>query len=124
MPGAYVESRRMKIETIAILALLPVFAQAQNQVTSEIRRPPPPPESSLHQQHDVVTGTVNAVQNDAGKITITHQSFASLGVPATTTVFRVKPPSMLKRLHSGQKVKFVAERIDGEPTITWMVPIQ
>lgn len=110
---------------IAIIAYLPFAAQGEQSTTApEIRRQPPPPESPLHTQHDVVIGVVKMIQEKKGKIVIAHQSFAVLGDPQTTSQFRVSSLAMLRGLHTGQKVKFVAERIDGVATITWMVPVK
>lgn len=41
-------------------------------------------------------------------------------MPAMTMVFRVKDPSMLEQVKMGDKVKFVAGRVSGQPTVMQM----
>lgn len=120
------KSRARIAVAVAIIACIPFAAQGEQGAAAipGIRRQPPPPESPLHTQHDVVVGIVNSIQESKGRVDITHQSFANLGDPQTTSQFRVRSISALKGLHTGQKVKFVAERIDGIATITWIVPVK
>lgn len=108
---------------VAMIAFLPFSALGEQSVAiPEVRRQPPPPESPLHTQHDVVIGILKNIEENEGRVVITHQSFESLGDPQTTTLFRVNSRAMFKGLRVGQKVKFVAERIDGIATVTWMAP--
>jgi Cu/Ag efflux protein CusF len=63
-------------------------------------------------------GEVRKVDKDAGKITIRHGPLANLDMPAMTMVFHVKDRGMLGQVKSGDKVKFVAEKIEGAFTVT------
>jgi Cu/Ag efflux protein CusF len=63
-------------------------------------------------------GEVRKVDKSAGKVTIKHGPLANLYMPAMTMVFRVKDSTMLDRVNPGDKVKFVAEKIDGAYTVT------
>lgn len=67
-----------------------------------------------------VEGEVRKVSKAAGKITIRHGELKDLGMPAMTMVFRVKEPAMLDQVKTGDKIKFVAERVDGQLTVTQM----
>lgn len=63
-------------------------------------------------------GEIKKVDKEAGKITIKHGPLANLSMPAMTMVFRVKDPAMLDQVKSGDKVKFLAEKVNGALTIT------
>jgi Cu(I)/Ag(I) efflux system periplasmic protein CusF len=62
-------------------------------------------------------GEVRKVDKDAGKITIRHGPLANLDMPAMTMVFRVKDPGMLSQVKEGDKIKFVADKINGAFTV-------
>ena len=63
-------------------------------------------------------GEDKKIDKDAGKITIKHGPLVNLAMPGMTMVFRVKDPAMLEQAKAGDKVKFVAEKVDGALTIT------
>ncbi len=57
---------------------------------------------------------VNAAEN---KITVRHGPIKNLDMDAMTMVFRVKDPAMTKQVKAGDKIKFEADRVDGQITI-------
>lgn len=67
-------------------------------------------------------GEVRKVDKDAQKITLGHGPLANLDMPAMTMVFRVKDPAMLEQVKPGDKVRFLAEKIDGALTVTKLEP--
>ena len=67
-------------------------------------------------------GEVRKVDKEAGKITIKHGPLANLDMPGMTMVFRVKDPAMLDRVKEGDKIKFVADRMNGSLTVIQMEP--
>ena len=67
-------------------------------------------------------GEVRKIDKEAGKITIKHGPLANLHMPGMTMVFRVKDPAMLDRVKEGDKIKFVADRMDGSLTVIQMEP--
>jgi Cu/Ag efflux protein CusF len=67
-------------------------------------------------------GEVRKVDKDAKKITIKHGPLENLDMPPMTMVFRVKDPSMLEQVKAGEKVKFQAEKIDGQLTLVRLEP--
>ena len=69
-----------------------------------------------HAQAPTVAGEV--VKVDAGRITLKHGEIKHLEMPAMTMSFRVKSPSLLDGLKSGDRVRFVAEKVDGQFTVT------
>lgn len=70
----------------------------------------------------MAVGEVKKVDKDAGKITLKHGPLANLDMPAMTMVFRVKDPSMLDQVKVGDKVSFVAEKLNGAITVTKLEP--
>jgi Cu(I)/Ag(I) efflux system protein CusF len=61
----------------------------------------------------MVDGEVKKIDKEAGKITIRHAELKNLGMPAMTMVFRAKDAVMLDQVQAGDKVKFVAEKLNG-----------
>ena len=64
------------------------------------------------------SGTVKKIVKDSGKITIKHGPLANLDMPGMTMVFRVKDPAMLDQVKAGDKIKFIAEKMNGALTVT------
>lgn len=62
-------------------------------------------------------GTVRKVDKAAGKITIAHGPLENLGMPAMTMAFRAGDAAMLDKVKAGDKIRFVAERVDGAFTV-------
>ena len=63
------------------------------------------------------TGTVEAVDAAAGKITIAHGPLLNLDMPAMTMVFRVKDAAWLDQLQAGRTIRFLADSVNGSLTI-------
>jgi Cu(I)/Ag(I) efflux system periplasmic protein CusF len=64
-------------------------------------------------------GTVRKIDQSAGKITLRHGPLKKLEMDEPMTmVFRVQDPAMLKQVKIGDKVKFDADRINGQITVT------
>lgn len=71
-------------------------------------------------QHDMTDGQVTKIDEPAEKITLRHGPIKSLDMDSMTMVFRVKEKAMLKSVKVGDKVKFRAERVNGQLTVTQM----
>jgi Cu(I)/Ag(I) efflux system periplasmic protein CusF len=70
-------------------------------------------------QSGLVDGTVTKIDESAGKITLRHGPLKKLDMAdPMTMVFRVQDPAMLKQVKVGDKVKFDADRINGQFTVT------
>ena len=63
-------------------------------------------------------GEIRKVNKDTGKLTIRHGELKNLGMPPMTMVFRVKDTAMLDQVKPGDKIKFVAEKVEGQFTVT------
>ena len=61
-------------------------------------------------------GLVKKVDKSAGKLTLSHGPLPN-GMPAMTMVFRVKDPAWLDQVKAGDKVRFMADQINGAMTV-------
>lgn len=63
-------------------------------------------------------GEVKKVDKEAGRLTIKHGPLENLGMSGMTMIFGVKDASMLGAVKAGDKIKFVAEKLDGRFVVT------
>ena len=66
----------------------------------------------------VSEGEVRKIDKVAGKLTIKHGPLDNLGMPAMTMVFRVKDAATLDQVKPGDRIRFLAEKVDGAITVT------
>ena len=70
-------------------------------------------------QTPTVNGQVTKIDESAGKITLKHGPIKKLDMTeGMTMVFRVQDPAMLKQVKVGEKVRFDADRVNGQITVT------
>jgi Cu(I)/Ag(I) efflux system protein CusF len=66
-------------------------------------------------QSAMVNGQVTKIDESAGKITLKHGPIKKLDMEdGMTMVFKVQDPAMLKQVRVGDKVKFDADRVNGQ----------
>ncbi len=65
-----------------------------------------------------VDGEVMRIDQEAGKVTLKHGEIKNLDIPAMQMAFRVADPSWLKTLQVHDKVRFSADKVGGQFTIT------
>ena len=70
----------------------------------------------------MVDGVVKKVDKSAGKVTLSHGPLTNLSMPAMTMVFRVKDASWLDQLKAGDKIRFMADNVNGAVTIVHFEP--
>ena len=63
-------------------------------------------------------GEVTKIDAAQKKLTINHEELVNLDMPAMTMVFVVAEDSMIEEVEVGQKIEFVAERVNGRITVT------
>lgn len=63
-------------------------------------------------------GQVKKVDKTQSKLTIKHGPLGNLGMPAMTMVFRVKDAATLDQVKPGDRIRFMAEKVDGAITVT------
>ena len=69
-----------------------------------------------------VSGTVTKVDDAQGKLTINHGPIKNLDMDGMTMVFKAGDAGMLKGLKAGDKIKFDADRVNGQLTVTKLAP--
>ena len=70
-------------------------------------------------QEALIDGQVMKVDQSAGKITLKHGPIKKLGMEqGMTMVFKAQDAAMLKAVKAGDKVKFDAEQVNGQFTVT------
>jgi Cu(I)/Ag(I) efflux system protein CusF len=73
----------------------------------------------VHAQSGMADGQVTKIDESAGKITIKHGPIKKLDMDeGMTMVFRAQDPAMLKQVKAGDKIKFDADKINGQFTVT------
>ncbi|MFA6965733.1 copper-binding protein [Bosea sp. (in: a-proteobacteria)] len=73
---------------------------------------------ALAQGVPLVSGTVKKIDSEQGKLTLDHGPIKNLDMDGMTMVFKAADPAMLKTIKAGDKVKFTAERVNGQLTVT------
>ncbi|MEN3385678.1 MAG: hypothetical protein V7608_5722 [Hyphomicrobiales bacterium] len=70
-------------------------------------------------QSAMIAGTVTKIDEPAGKITLKHGPIKKLDMDeGMTMVFRAADSTMLKAVKAGDKVKFDADKVNGQLTVT------
>jgi len=69
-------------------------------------------------QAQSIEGEVKKVDVEAGKVTLKHGEIKNLDMPAMQMAFRVANPAWLTSLQVGDKVKFSADKVNGQFTVT------
>jgi len=65
-----------------------------------------------------IDGEVRKVDKAQQKISLAHGEIKPLDLPAMTMTYRVKDPALLDAVQVGDKIKFSAEKINGQLTVT------
>ena len=73
---------------------------------------------SAHAQANVTAGEVAKLDIAGGRITLKHGEIKNLDMPPMTMAFRVRDAKLLDGVAVGDRVRFVAERVDGQYTVT------
>ncbi len=73
---------------------------------------------------EMAEGEIRKVDKDAAKLTIKHGELKALAMAPMTMVFRVQDKAMLEQVVAGDKVRFVAERVEGALTVTLLESVK
>lgn len=65
----------------------------------------------------MINGEVKKVDDSAGKITIKHDAITNLDMGSMTMVFKANDPGILKEVKAGDKIKFSADKVNGQLTV-------
>ena len=69
-------------------------------------------------------GEVRRVDKEAKKLTIRHGPLTHLDMPAMTMVFQVQDAAVLEQLKPGDKIRFIAEKVDGSYVASNVEPVR
>jgi len=67
---------------------------------------------------EMADAEVRRVDKDAKKVTLKHGPIKSLDMPSMTMVFQVRDEKLFDKLVAGEKIKFVAEQLQGAYVVT------
>ena len=110
------------ITTVALIIFMPpcAFSSVAAEATS---RPIVTAQAGVAEK-PMTDGEVKKVDKDAGKLTIKHGPLTNLDMPSMTMVFRVKDPAMLDQVKEGDRIRFVADRVNGAITVVELKPVK
>lgn len=74
-------------------------------------------QSATAAEMKMVDAQVKKVDKAAGKVTLAHGPLSNLDMPAMTMAFRVKDAGWLERMKAGDKIRFMADNINGALTV-------
>lgn len=115
----------MKIaSTLIVLAAIPaaLAAASDHRDHGAMAADSPPPRQSVAAAQ-WVDGLVKKVDKTAGKVTLAHGPLANLGMDmAMTMAFRVKDAAWLDQMKVGDKIRFVADDVNGVLTVVRFEP--
>lgn len=92
-------TRRVWTAAAVLLALAGLAGSAQAQTTT-------------------AGGEVTKLDKVASRVTLRHGEIKNLDMPPMTMTFRVRDAKLLDGLAVGDRVRFAAERIEGQYTVT------
>jgi len=81
-----------------------------------LHRPPPPLKCKWS------TARSKKVDKAAGKVTLSHGPLTNLNMPAMTMVFKVSNAAWLDQMKSGDKIRFMADTVNGAITVVHFEP--
>lgn len=76
------------------------------------------PLAAVAQDAQLTDAEVRKVDKEAGKLTLRHGPIENLEMPGMTMVFHVKDAVMLEKVKAGDRVRFAAEKVKGNFTVT------
>lgn len=76
------------------------------------------PIAAVAEEALMVNGEVTKVDESAGKVTIKHAAIPNLDMEAMTMVFKAGDGVAVKDVKTGEKIKFHAEKVNGQLTVT------
>jgi len=108
------------MKTIAMLTLATTLAAGPAVAQA--------PAAASHNQHhgsvastvDFSSAEVRRVDKDAQKVTLRHGPIPNLGMGDMQMVFRITDPRMLDGLKPGDWIRFKADKVGGQYTVTEM----
>jgi Cu/Ag efflux protein CusF len=66
----------------------------------------------------LTSGEVTKLDRNAGRVTLKHGEIKNLDMPPMTMTYRAADPKWLDNVAVGDRVRFAAERVGGQFTVT------
>ena len=102
----------------AFMATLCLVSLAWPGIANEAHHPPAGQSADTPVEPPLSEGQVRKIDKENGKLTIKHGPLVNLDMPAMTMVFHVQDPAMLDEVKVGDSVRFRAEQVNGQLTVT------
>ena len=103
---------------IAFSTLGAVSAQAASDHAGHAMASP----SAASAEMQMIDAQVKKVDKAAGKVTLSHGPLTNLNMPAMTMVFKVSNAAWLDQMKSGDKIRFMADNVNGAITVVHFEP--
>ena len=69
-----------------------------------------------------VEAEVRRIDIERQRVSLRHGAIPNLEMAPMTMVFQVRDPALLQRLRQGERIRFSADRVDGEYTLMDIAP--
>jgi Cu/Ag efflux protein CusF len=109
---------KFRLVATALMATGVWATSAIAQTTVDLSKPTAATTNAAIVAKDMSDGEVRKIDKDSKKVTLKHGAIKNLDMPGMTMVFQVKDASLLDKLEVGDKVKFVAENLNGAIVVT------
>lgn len=126
------DRRRRHVGIRVALAALTALATATalfaaTAAAAQPAAPPAPPPPAAQPATDSagrpwVEAEVRRVDAERQRVSLRHGPIPNLEMAAMTMVFQVRDPALLPRLRQGERIRFSADRVDGEYTLIEIAP--
>ena len=103
---------------IAFSTLSAISAQAASDHAGHAMASP----SAASAEMQMIDAQVKKVDKAAGKVTLSHCPLTNLNMPAMTMVLKVSNVAWLDQMKSGDKIRFMAENVNGAITVVHFEP--
>jgi len=103
---------------IAFSTLGAVSAQAVSDHAGHAMASP----SAASAEMQMIDAQVKKVDKAAGKVTLSHGPLTNLNMPAMTMVLKVSNVAWLDQMKTGDKIRFMAENVNGAITVVHFEP--
>ena len=107
-----------------VLSLVTASVSAQTAQPGDHASHHPGATSASSADASKAEGEVRKVDKETRKLTLRHGPIPNLEMPEMTMVFRLADPKLLDGLEPKQKVRFTAERLEGQLTVTSIEIVQ
>lgn len=106
------------VSLIAFSTLGAVSAQAASDHAGHAMASP----SAASAEMQMIDAQVKKVDKAAGKVTLSHGPLTNLNMPAMTMVLKVSNVAWLDQMKTGDKIRFMAENVNGAITVVHFEP--